>query len=367
MATFRSKPTLCEAHQWFKNGDHPDDDVLRPFEDGELPQEPREGKVVRYYRRPDDDGSRKCEQCHRTMHEHGWIDTLEGGHIVCVGDWIVTGVKGERYPCKPDIFALRWEDASVPSAAEKRIVELERSRIAEKEYRNIMASRLQAVEAEFTRIAGPIVDAAEYLGDREGEFHPVYEIQKKLANANKRIAELDGHVKAMISAAQPFQLSGSPPIMPPADMIRQVCQSLTSYKNAIEDFAVTSSTFRADATPKQLIHEAVAWNVRVALDPSVSEEAAKLRDTYLADCDRLRGGVVDKHLKKTADGELLVECEHLYCPHCGGELEESTSGVMLCWKCPNRDNGNSVPLMLFDTQCYSTRAAALAAKEVGRG
>ena len=38
------------------------------------------------------------------MNEHGWIDTLEGGHIVCPADWIITGVKGEHYPCKPDIF-----------------------------------------------------------------------------------------------------------------------------------------------------------------------------------------------------------------------------------------------------------------------
>ena len=38
------------------------------------------------------------------MHDHGWIDTLEGGHIVCPGDWIITGVKGENYPIKDSIF-----------------------------------------------------------------------------------------------------------------------------------------------------------------------------------------------------------------------------------------------------------------------
>jgi len=37
------------------------------------------------------------------------IDTLEGFHIVSEGDWIITGVKGERYPCKPDIFAMTYE------------------------------------------------------------------------------------------------------------------------------------------------------------------------------------------------------------------------------------------------------------------
>jgi len=38
-----------------------------------------------------------------------WIPTLEGRHIVSEGDWIITGVKGERYPCKPDIFAATYE------------------------------------------------------------------------------------------------------------------------------------------------------------------------------------------------------------------------------------------------------------------
>jgi hypothetical protein len=39
------------------------------------------------------------------------IDTLEGSHQVTEGDWIITGVKGEHYPCKPDIFAITYEPA----------------------------------------------------------------------------------------------------------------------------------------------------------------------------------------------------------------------------------------------------------------
>lgn len=38
-----------------------------------------------------------------------WCNTLEGAHQVTPGDWIITGVKGEKYPCKPDIFALTYE------------------------------------------------------------------------------------------------------------------------------------------------------------------------------------------------------------------------------------------------------------------
>lgn len=37
------------------------------------------------------------------------IVTLEGEHIVSMNDWIIKGVKGEFYPCKPDIFAATYE------------------------------------------------------------------------------------------------------------------------------------------------------------------------------------------------------------------------------------------------------------------
>lgn len=38
------------------------------------------------------------------------IKTLEGQIIASKGDWIIEGVKGEHYPCKPDIFAESYEE-----------------------------------------------------------------------------------------------------------------------------------------------------------------------------------------------------------------------------------------------------------------
>ncbi|CBI12915.1 hypothetical protein Si065_00712 [Streptococcus infantarius subsp. infantarius] len=38
-----------------------------------------------------------------------YIDTLEGRMKASVGDWIITGVDGERYPVKPDIFQKTYE------------------------------------------------------------------------------------------------------------------------------------------------------------------------------------------------------------------------------------------------------------------
>jgi hypothetical protein len=39
------------------------------------------------------------------------IATLEGKHIASVGDFIIRGIKGEYYPCKPDIFEATYERA----------------------------------------------------------------------------------------------------------------------------------------------------------------------------------------------------------------------------------------------------------------
>lgn len=104
----RKKPIIVEAHQWHKNGDHPDDEI-RMVPAAGIGYEPfsSEGKVVRYYRNSRSD---LCAHCKNSFHNHGWIDTKEGGHIVCPGDWIITGVQGERYPCKPDIFAATYEE-----------------------------------------------------------------------------------------------------------------------------------------------------------------------------------------------------------------------------------------------------------------
>ena len=115
---FTKRPIDIEATQWFKNGDHPLDyscnhdglegGELRTFTAAERKANDWEGDIVRYYRHPGVDSQTPCKHCGQIMHIHGWIDTLEGGHIVCPGDWIITGVKGEHYPCKPDIFEATY-------------------------------------------------------------------------------------------------------------------------------------------------------------------------------------------------------------------------------------------------------------------
>lgn len=42
-------------------------------------------------------------------YEELWINTLEGAHKVSWDDWIIQGVKGELYPCKPDIFEITYQ------------------------------------------------------------------------------------------------------------------------------------------------------------------------------------------------------------------------------------------------------------------
>lgn len=48
-------------------------------------------------------------EAYQTDHEL-IIHTLEGDMIASKGDWIITGVNGEHYPCKPDIFERTYEE-----------------------------------------------------------------------------------------------------------------------------------------------------------------------------------------------------------------------------------------------------------------
>lgn len=88
MARYRKKPIVVEAVQWREDGDHL--------------------KVIPYRNRAGITNNR-CKHCEKPLFFHGWIQTLEGGHIVCSGDYIIKGVKGEFYPCKPDIFEQTYE------------------------------------------------------------------------------------------------------------------------------------------------------------------------------------------------------------------------------------------------------------------
>jgi hypothetical protein len=38
------------------------------------------------------------------------IGTLEGAMLVRLGDWVIKGIRGEFYPCKPDIFAQTYKE-----------------------------------------------------------------------------------------------------------------------------------------------------------------------------------------------------------------------------------------------------------------
>jgi hypothetical protein len=78
MAKYRKKPIVIEAEQYLE-GDH---DL--PFvEEGVLDYD---------------------EDTHRQQ-----VHTPEGWLTVSHGDWIIRGVKGEFYPCKPDVFEATYE------------------------------------------------------------------------------------------------------------------------------------------------------------------------------------------------------------------------------------------------------------------
>lgn len=45
------------------------------------------------------------------------IETLEGTMVAALGDWVIKGVKGEFYPCKPDIFAATYDPVHASDCA----------------------------------------------------------------------------------------------------------------------------------------------------------------------------------------------------------------------------------------------------------
>jgi hypothetical protein len=85
---YRKKPVVIEAEQ-YKPG----------MEDGFNCYEIL-GKYIGYY--PKDGPLPRSKRVPA-------IYTLEGPHEITMGDWIITGVKGERYPIKADIFEMTYE------------------------------------------------------------------------------------------------------------------------------------------------------------------------------------------------------------------------------------------------------------------
>ena len=85
MSKYRKIPVEVDAQQWFPEQPHPQ--VIPAYA---------------YYKH-------RCSTCNYLMNTHGMIHTLEGIMTVCPGDWIIKGVIGEHYPCKPLVFAQTYE------------------------------------------------------------------------------------------------------------------------------------------------------------------------------------------------------------------------------------------------------------------
>lgn len=104
MSQYRKKPVVIEAFQMTRE---------RRADNSEWPDwlhEAWQSGVVFPADWPKSDGTDELR-----------INTMEGRHNVSWGDYIIRGVKGELYPCKPDIFAATYEpvesDTSTPKGS----------------------------------------------------------------------------------------------------------------------------------------------------------------------------------------------------------------------------------------------------------
>jgi hypothetical protein len=94
---YRKKPVVIEAFQMTQerradNTDWPE------WLNAAWQMEPNETGSLKPLGFPESDGTDPLT-----------IITLEGVHVVSFDDWIIRGVKGELYPCKPDIFEMTYE------------------------------------------------------------------------------------------------------------------------------------------------------------------------------------------------------------------------------------------------------------------
>ncbi len=94
VSKFRKKPVVIDAVLW--NGDNIEE--IRAF------MHPAEPIYLPGFTNSDDIFG---------------IQTLEGMHTAQKGDWIIKGVKGEFYPCKPDIFAVSYEPENTTPRADE--------------------------------------------------------------------------------------------------------------------------------------------------------------------------------------------------------------------------------------------------------
>lgn len=86
MAKYRKKPVVIEAVQFDGSGDSCTE-------------------VTEFLGGPMAEGHRWKSNTHMG----GYIETLEGEHEFKARDWIIKGVAGEFYPCKPEIFEATYD------------------------------------------------------------------------------------------------------------------------------------------------------------------------------------------------------------------------------------------------------------------
>lgn len=98
MSKFRKKPVVVEAVQFTGNNAY---EILRL-----MPKDKKSTLVV------SSSPGRNGRLSRTSLH----VMTLEGLMKVSPGDWVIRGVAGELYPCKPDIFAATYEPADVVCA-----------------------------------------------------------------------------------------------------------------------------------------------------------------------------------------------------------------------------------------------------------
>ena len=156
------------------------------------------------------------------------IFTMEGKMDASIGDWIIKGVKGEHYPCKPEIFALTYDDASASTDLSQAAV----------------AAALEAAATRLDNEASVLdADALNFRGGSDANY-----TRQVKANTARVYA---GNTRALITQPQHYALA--------AHVAAEVAKARAEIYAQIEAMPRREELLGGQRTEYIQLHEALAW------------------------------------------------------------------------------------------------------------
>jgi hypothetical protein len=181
------------------------------------------------------------------------IFTLEGKHLATVGDFIIKGVKGECYPCKPDIFALTYEPAALASSPSDGEPEMHPALLAANE---ADAQPVESVEAA-RQVARDYLRLCEWKPGR-------YEVYQTRGGRSHRLSDA---IRVLL-VHPPRSAPARTPETTDAEQVKRVAHAITDGAEGLppQDYRLLAECYLAAVDGNRPLAEEVARRAMVEQD-----------------------------------------------------------------------------------------------------